>query len=179
MTSVETLKALLGKYPFNEELRTEDIQKLYSMGSEVFFRKNEVIFREGDECGVFYLLTSGSVILEMSVSNYVLGIETLAPGDEFGWSTMLMRDRRHFQARAREAASAMAFDGAALIRACKEDPVFGFAFLYRLLGVVSRRLQATRMRLLDTYASTPEEAAATPLGHAAGNPFGSGTGRGD
>ena len=179
MTSVETLKALLGKYPFNEEFRTEDIQKLYSMGSEVFFRKNEVIFREGDECGVFYLLTSGSVILEMSVSNYVLGIETLAPGDEFGWSTMLMRDRRHFQARAREAASAMAFDGAALIRACKEDPVFGFAFLYRLLGVVSRRLQATRMRLLDTYASTPEEAAATPLGHAAGNPFGSGTGRGD
>jgi CRP-like cAMP-binding protein len=161
MASVETLNALLSKYPFTEELRPEDIQKLWSMGSEVSFRKNQVIFREGDECGVFYLLTSGSVILETSVSNCVLGIETLTPGDEFGWSTMLMRDRRHFQARAREAASALAFDGAALIRACKEDPAFGFAFLYRLLGVVSRRLQATRMRLLDTYASTPEEAAAT------------------
>jgi len=55
----------------------------------------------------------------------------------------------------------MALDGTALIRACKEDPAFGFAFLYRLLGVVSRRLEATRMRLLDTYASKPEGAAAT------------------
>ena len=161
MTSIETFETLLSKYPF-DELRPEDIQQLYSMGSEVSFRKNEVIFREGDECAVFYILTSGSVILEVPVSNYVLGIETLAPGDEFGWSTMLMRERRHFQVRAREAASAMAFDGAALIRACQEDPVFGFAFLHRLLGVVSRRLEATRMRLLDMYASRPEEAAVTP-----------------
>jgi CRP-like cAMP-binding protein len=159
MTSVETVKALLSKYPFTEELRPDDIQKLCSMGSEVSFRKNEIIFREGDECGVFYLLMSGSVILEMPVSNCVLGIETLGPGDEFGWSTMLMRDRRHFQARAREPVCALAFDGAELIRACKEDPAFGFAFLYRLLGVVSRRMQATRMRLVDTYAPTPEEAA--------------------
>jgi CRP/FNR family transcriptional regulator, cyclic AMP receptor protein len=159
MTSVETLNALLSKYPFTEELRPKDVQRLCSLGREVSFRKNEIIFREGDECGVFYLLMSGSVILEIPVSNSVLGIETLGPGDEFGWSSMLMRDRRHFQARAREAAHALAFDGAELIRACKEDPVFGFAFLYRVLGVVSRRLQATRMRLLDTYAAKPEDAA--------------------
>jgi len=160
MTSVEALKVLLNKYPFTEDLRPEDVQKLLGLAREVSFHKNQVIFREGDECDVFYVLTVGSVILEMPVSSCVLGIETLGPGDEFGWSTLLMQHCRHFQARARQPVSALAFDGAALIQAFREDPVFGFGFLWGLLRVVSRRLQATRMRLVDAYAPRAEEAAA-------------------
>ena len=59
MTNVETLMAILSRYPFAEELRPSDIEKLRSMAYEVPFCKNEIIFHEGDECRVFYLLTSG------------------------------------------------------------------------------------------------------------------------
>ena len=161
MTSVETLMAILSRYPFAEELRPSDLEKLCAMACEIPFRKNEIIFREGDECNVFYLLTSGKVILEIAVGGRTLGIETLEAGDELGWSSMLMRERRHFQARAVEPSHALAFDGAELNRACKEDPAFGYGLLYRLLGVVARRLQATRMRLVDTYAPTADQAPGT------------------
>ena len=67
MTSVETLMAILSRYPFAEELRPSDLEKLCAMACEIPFRKNEIIFREGDECNVFYLLTSGKVILEIAV----------------------------------------------------------------------------------------------------------------
>ena len=160
MTSVETLTAILGRYPFAEELQPKHLEKLCGMAYDVPFRKNEIIFREGDECNAFYLIISGTVMLEMLVRGCVLGVETLGPGDELGWSSMLMSDRRHFQARAVGPVQALAFDGGELNRVCKEDPVFGHALLYRLLGVVARRLQVTRMRLVDTYAATADEAAA-------------------
>ena len=93
MTSVETLMAILSRYPFAEELRPSDLEKLCAMACEIPFRKNEIIFREGDECNVFYLLTSGKVILEIAVGGRTLGIETLEAGDELGWSSMLMLQR--------------------------------------------------------------------------------------
>ena len=74
---------------------------------------------------------------------------------------------KHFQARALERTAALAFDGAALLKACREDPSFGFALMYRMLGVVSERLQGTRLQLLDMYspvakrACTGDEAALT------------------
>src|ERR1035438_1788682 len=67
--------------------------------------------------------------------------------------SMLMSDRRHFQARAVEPSYALAFDGAELNLACKQDPAFGYGLLYRLLGVVARRLQATRLRLVGIHAN--------------------------
>jgi CRP-like cAMP-binding protein len=160
MTSVETLVAIFSRYPFAEELLPAHLEKLCSMAFDVPFKKNEIIFREGDECNNFYLLTSGKVILEIPVQGCLLGIETLGPGDELGWSSMLMSDRRHFQARAVEPVHTLAFDGAELNRVCKEDPPFGYALLYRLLGVVSRRLQATRLRLVDIYAPKADDAVA-------------------
>ena len=158
MTSVETLIAVLSRYPFAEELQPRHLEKLCRMAYDVPFAKNEIIFREGDECNVFYLLTSGKVILEVPFQNCALDIETLGPGDELGWSSMLMSDRRHFQARAVEPVHTLAFEGAALNQACKEDPEFGHALLYRLLGVVARRLQATRMRLVEMYAPKAAQA---------------------
>jgi CRP-like cAMP-binding protein len=168
MTNVETLMAILSRYPFAEELRPSDLAKLCTMACEVPFRKNEIIFREGDECSTFYLLTAGRVILEIEVGGCPLGIETLEAGDELGWSSMLMRDRRHFQARALEPSHALAFDGAELNRACKEDPAFGYALLYRLLGVVARRLQLTRMRLVEPDGMGPP--ANRPGGSLPGTP---------
>ena len=157
MASVETLTAILSRYPFAEELQPKHLEKLCRMGYDVPFRRDEILFREGDDCNAFYLIISGTVMLEIPIRGCPLGVETLGPGDELGWSSMLMRDRRHFQARAVTAVQTLAFDGGELNRVCKEDPAFGHALLYRLLGVVARRLQATRMRLVDTYAATADE----------------------
>jgi len=58
---------------------------------------------------------------------------------------------RQLQARAPEPVRLLALDSVRLHEACKQDPVFGYELMYRLLRVVSRRLQATRFQILDLY----------------------------
>jgi hypothetical protein len=45
-----------------------------------------------------------------------------------------------------------------LLDACREDKAFGFALMYRMLGVVSERLQATRLQVLDMYSPVAKRA---------------------
>ena len=146
------LLAVLKKHPFVEEFHPEHIDKLRGLARQVSFVPDQVIFREGDDTHDFYLIASGRVALEMQEPDHVLRVQTLGAGDELGWSSVLMGRGKYFQARALEPTEALAFDGVALLEACRSDPAFGFAFMYRMLGVVSERLQATRLQLHDMHS---------------------------
>jgi CRP-like cAMP-binding protein len=150
--SATDLYALLHKHPFVEEFRPEHIDKLGSLGRQVRFAADQVIFKEGDDTHDFYLIVSGHVALEMQEPDHVLRVQALGDGDELGWSSVLMGRGKYFQARALQPTEALAFDGVALLEACRNDTAFGFAFMYRMLGVVSERLQATRLQLHDMHS---------------------------
>jgi hypothetical protein len=55
---------------------------------------------------------------------------------------------------------ALAFEGTELLDACRDDTLFGFTLMQRLLGVVAERLQATRLQLLDMYSPVAARAGA-------------------
>jgi len=156
----ESVLTLLQRHPFVEEFQPQHIEKLASMATRVRFERDQVIFREGDECGEFYLIMNGLVALEIAAPDHTLRVQTLAAGDELGWSAILMGRRKHFQARALERTEALAFDGGELLVACKQDSVFGYVLMHRLLGVVSERLQATRLQVLDMYSPVAKRAGA-------------------
>lgn len=148
-----TLLAVLKQHPFVEEFQPEHIEKLCSLARAVNFARDEVIFREGDDTHDFYLIAKGRISLEMQEpDNHVLRVQLLGAGDEFGWSGVLKGQGRYFMARALEPTETLAFDGTQLHEACRQDTGFGFAFMYRMLGVVSYRLQATRLQLHDMYS---------------------------
>jgi CRP/FNR family cyclic AMP-dependent transcriptional regulator len=156
----EPVVVLLQRHPFVEEFQPQHIEKLASMAMRVRFERDQVIFRENDECGEFYLIISGLVALEIAAPDHTLRVQTLSAGDELGWSAILMGRRKHFQARALERAEALGFDGGELLAACKQDAVFGYALMHRLLGVVSERLQATRLQVMDMYSPVAKRAGA-------------------
>jgi len=56
--------------------------------------------------------------------------------------------------------TALAIEGDDLLAAFGSDPEFGNAFLLRLMGVVSERLRATRLQLLDMYSPVAKRAGA-------------------
>ena len=148
----KTFNDVLRDHPFLEGMKPHHVQKMAAIALEVQFGRDEIIFKQGEESGLFYLLLAGKVALEASAPGRILRVETLGPGDELGWSSLLKQDGKHFQARSLEPVRALAFDGARLRQACEQDPAFGYALMLRLLSVVARRLQATRMQLLDVYA---------------------------
>jgi CRP-like cAMP-binding protein len=154
----ETLVAVLQKHPFVEEFQPEHIEKLTALAKEVEFARDQVIFHEGDECHDFYLIVEGRVALEIEAPGHTFRVQTLSAGDELGWSAILMGRGKHFQARALQPVKALAFKGEELLAACRDDKSFGFALMYRMVGVVSERLQATRLQVLDMYSPVAKRA---------------------
>ena len=154
----ETLVAVLQKHPFVEEFQTQHIERLTTLAKEVHFERDQVIFHEGDECHDFYLIVEGRVALEIEAPGQTFRVQTLHAGDELGWSAILMGRGKHFQARALQPVDALAFNGEELLAACRDDKAFGFALMYRMLGVVSERLQATRLQVLDMYSPVAKRA---------------------
>ncbi len=146
------LVEVLRDHPFLQGMKAEHVARMADLAQEVQIGKDQMIFRQGDESGLFYLILSGKVALEASAPGRVLRVQTVGAGEELGWSSAMSEGGKNFQARVLEPVQALTFDGARLRQACQEDPVFGYQFLQKLLRVVVRRLQATRVQLLDLYA---------------------------
>ena len=156
----ETHLATLRRHPFVREFEPRHVERLAGLARDVRFDRDHVIFREGDDCSEFYLIVTGLVALEIAAPGHTFRVQTLFAGDELGWSALLMGSGKQFQARALERVDALAFEGADLLAACREDTAFGFALMQRLLAVVAERLQATRIQLLDMYSPVAARAGA-------------------
>jgi CRP/FNR family cyclic AMP-dependent transcriptional regulator len=159
MTNGSALQ-VLGAHPFAAGFEPEHRSRLAEMTRQVHFEPNQIIFREGDDYSVFYLLVEGMVALELEIPGHVLRVQTLYAGDVFDWSALLLHAGKHFQARALDRVTALAVEGEELLASFKTHPDFGLAFMLRLMGVVSERLRATRMQLLDMYSPIAKRAGA-------------------
>lgn len=156
--SQELLPVLL-KHPFAADLEPEHTKRLAEMARQVQFQTGQIIFHEGDDYSVFYLLGKGLVALELEMpGNVLLRIQTLHGGDELDWSAVLKNAGKHFQARALTEVTALAFEGDALRASFEADPRFGLAFMMKLMGVVSERLRATRVQLVDMVSPEAKRA---------------------
>ena len=131
----------------------QHLERLAALAREVDFRRDEIIFREGDRHGVFYLILDGSVALEIITARHPVLLQTLHAGDAMGWSALLDAGGTHFEARALTPTRALAFHGARLRETCDQDPAFGYRMMKALLALLTERLDVTRMQLLDMYAT--------------------------
>ena len=141
-------------HPFFAALTEEQLAALSGDGRTVAYGAGERIFAEGGQADRFWLIEAGSVALDMRVPGRGDPIiETLIGGTVLGWSWLHAPYRWQFGAVAREATATIAFDAASVRRRCDADPAFGYAILRCFTPVITQRLQATRLRLLDLYAS--------------------------
>ena len=154
----DSLLQALESHTFVSDFSPQDRTRLAALAREVRFAPDQVIFHEGDDYSVFYLLGKGMVALELEVPGQVLRVQTLYAGDVFDWSALLPHAGKHFQARALDAVTALAFEGDQLLASFEADPHFGLAFMLRLMGVVSERLRNTRLQLVDVYSPEAKRA---------------------
>jgi CRP-like cAMP-binding protein len=150
--NAQDFQPLLARHPFSKDFGPKQIARLAAQARAANFAPEQIIFRSGDECTDFYLIMNGRVALEMPVDKRVLHIQTLSDGDEFGFSALIMGRPMTFQARALQPVETLAFDGGRLLAACRDDPELGFVLMRRLLLIVSERLDATRLQLMDTFS---------------------------
>ena len=154
MISIEEFVKNTKGHDVLEGFEPRDLERLAALANEVRFNRDQIIFREGEKHGRFYLLLDGSVVLEIIAAGHAVSLQTLHSGDAMGWSSLVApAGGAHFEARAVSPVRALAFDGATLRETCESDPAFGYRMMKALLGLVTERLDASRLQLVDMYAN--------------------------
>jgi CRP-like cAMP-binding protein len=144
-----TLEQVIRAHDFAAGLAEPQVAMLANLAREVAFAEDELILIEGQRSTAFYLLTAGSVAVELRTPCYSVCVQALGPGEVFGWSALLENQDTLFQVRAREATSAMRIDSAELQAACRSDSAFAAEILHRILHVVAGRVKATEIRFAE------------------------------
>ena len=154
---MHNLEPILREHPFFKGLEPGFLEVIVGCASNVVFKDDELIFREGEKADHFYIIRQGKVALELFVpGREPVMVATLGEGEVFGWSWLLAPYRWHFDAHAREQTRAIVFDAACLRNKCETDHDFGYELFKRFSGIIADRLQATRLQMLDIYGAVPE-----------------------
>lgn len=142
-------KQVLRDHAFTQGLSEPQIDHLAAMACQVAFEENQVVLVDGARSTSFFLLLTGSVVVELRTPQYVVAVQAVGPGNVFGWSALLDDQDTLFQVRARERTTALQMDGATLKACCMSDPALGVEFLQRVLRVVAGRVKATEIRFAE------------------------------
>lgn len=149
---MENLARIISNHPFCNGLETYYIDLLVGCASNVSCETDFYLFREGGEANTFYLIRKGRVALESHAPPHpALILETVAEGDMLGWSWLVPPYRWRFSARAVDAVRAIAINGKCLREKCERNPHLGYELLKRTVEIVSDRLEASRLRMLDLF----------------------------
>lgn len=113
---------------------------------------DEVLFRFGASAENFYLIREGAVTLEVAaLEGPSLELQTLGENAILGWSWLISPYRWSFQARAELPSELLEFDGKAVLEHCEDEPAFGYDMFKRFSGLMSKRLQEARQRMIDEW----------------------------
>lgn len=149
---MQTLEPLLTAHPFFQGLAQQDIKFITGCAKNVRFNAGQMLFQEGAEADQFYLIRSGRVALEIYVPGRgSIAIQTLEEGDILGWSWLFPPYVWKFDARSLELTRALALDGKCLRAKCEAEPKLGYELMKRISRVITERLEATRLQLIDIY----------------------------
>ena len=149
---METLESIITEHPFFEGFKPHHIKLLVGCASNVRFNPGEFLLRGGEEANQFFVLRQGKVAIELSApGRKPIMIQMLEGGEIIGWSWLVPPYQWRFNGRAIELTRAIAFDGKCLRTKCEEDHDLGFELLKRFTTVITRRLDAASLQLLDTY----------------------------
>jgi CRP/FNR family cyclic AMP-dependent transcriptional regulator len=146
-----TLEPLLRHHEFFAGMDPEYLALIAGCARNVVFGDGTFPFREGAPAETFYLVREGTVALEIAASGRVLTVQTLGPGEVAGFSWLMGPHRWQFDGRAVGRVHAIEVDGACLRAKCDADPRLGYDLMLRFANLATRRLQATRLQILDVY----------------------------
>ena len=149
-------------HEFLRGMSPEDVELLSGAAVRVSIPPGRRLFDEGATADKCWLLTAGHVALDLhrQPGQPNLIIETLGRGDVLGFSWLAPPHRWQFGAQTVEPTTAFELDGPDVMALCDRHPELGYQLALRMLAAAVRRLQATRIRLLDLYGAPRQDVEA-------------------
>ena len=126
------------------------------------FEAGQIVLREGEPASGFYLIESGTVVLEGKTEDgKTVVIDTVSAGEPLGWSWLFPPYLWSFDARATEPCTAICLSGLLLRQHRDDDLTLSHELHKRASEVMVRRLQAAqkqtdRAQITDVAGVTDE-----------------------
>ncbi len=154
MNETAALIAALNTSWFASGLSEKAQTRLAELGRRFTAEPGTELFREGESSDTFGILVHGRIALRTLVPERGdITILTVEPGDVYLWSSLVPPFRSSSTGTAIEPIEAIIFEGAALRAALRDECELATALYPRLLVAVARRLYATRLQMLDLFAT--------------------------
>jgi hypothetical protein len=139
----------LAAHPFLKGMSPHHLELLALCAMPTEFDAGQIVFREGEPANGFYLIETGTVVLEGKADNGIaVIIDTVSAGDPLGWSWLFPPYLWSFDARATEPCTAICFSGIMLRQHRDDDLTLSQELHMRMSEVMVRRLHAARTKLI-------------------------------
>ncbi len=149
---MEGLERILKEHPFFSGFPEDQISLVAGCARNHRFDAGQYLFHEGDPADEFFLIRHGKVALEIAAPGQPpIIISTLGEGEIVGASWLLPPYRWNSDARALELVRALGIDAACLRGKCEADHHLGYEMMKCFAPVLVKRLQATRLQILNVY----------------------------
>jgi len=148
---VDAVAALSDSW-FGTGLSPEAVARLAALATFREIAAGEDVLHEGEITETFGIVLAGRIALRMLVPERGnVTILTVEAGDVLGWSALVPPHRATATAIAVEPAAILSFDAEALRERLRVDHALAASLYPRVLQAASRRLNATRLQLLDLF----------------------------
>ncbi len=133
-------------------LSAQQLAPLVAHTKEQHLSAGEVLFSQGDAAQHFYVLREGAVQIGVpAINGPALEVQALGADAVIGWSWLIPPYRWSFEAKAQSDASLVAFDGKAILQECEKDPALGYALMKVFAALMSQRLDAARIKMMESW----------------------------
>ncbi len=146
------LQKALANHAFFKRLDPQFAEKAADYASTVRFDENQYVFHRGEDANRFYLIQKGLITLGIDPKHHSqVDIQTVTDDEVLGWSWLIPPFVWQFDAHVTEPTTAIELDAVQLRKLFEIDHEMGYVLARRVLQVVSKRLQATRIQFWDIY----------------------------
>ena len=148
---------LLSRTWFAADMPADVCQRMAAIGEVKDYPVGTTVVQEGAPCLSLGVILGGRIALRLAFPGVgEQTILTIDEGDLFGWSALLPEALATSTCVTLVPTSALVFEREELMATMAQDCDMAAAVYPRVLVAVTRRLQATRLQLLDVYKAGHE-----------------------
>ncbi len=151
MNEKAEIKPTLQSIPWLMDLSPLQFDTLRQISGTRYLEVGEVLFREGDDDNLIYILSEGKLTIEITVPYHgQICIYNAEPLDVVGWDSMTPIARQRItSARAIQNSAVIFINATELTELCDCDPALGLILMRRISNVITSRMLSMRIKLLD------------------------------
>jgi CRP-like cAMP-binding protein len=131
------------------ELSDDELEKILPFCREEAYKKDGIMFREGDKADTFYILQEGQISIQYVICPQPDGCQDARilldqPGDFMGWSSLVKPGRMTASGYCLTDVRLLAIDSKKLKDLIEQDSHMGFVIMKELAGSINKRLSEAK-----------------------------------